>query len=261
MASTGGVTTLREVVGDILSSSRSETERLSASNVQGSLSAVSAQDYSRLLRRLFDRQQISEIFTEFSKALPALNMRVIRGRDPRRFAEIAAGLGAEFHAIPFTENSRSGLRGFYIRRGEKIRNPLIYVNAAIHPVVMASSFWHELGHHLTARMFDDDRQKLDLSFTTSYHLHLSDPLETSADLFSILVAYPKPVATQLFARWLGDRSAPDVDSLLTTLRPHLRAICGFDVDERFSAADNLRHLAAIIHFGKLRWALLSEFEI
>ena len=176
-------------------------------------------------------------------------------------ASSPAGLGAGFSAMPFESATRSGLRGFYVRPIEGIKRPLICVNAATHPVVMASSFWHELGHHLSARLFDSRRRELDLSFSTSYHRHLEDPAETGADMGSVLAAYPRAAAGRLFAPWLRRSVAPDTDSLVGILRPHLRAVSGFDFERRFSAIQNLRYLAAMIHFGNLRWALLSQFEI
>lgn len=225
------------------------------------LRAASANDYVHALRRLYDARQVSGIVAEFSKALPGLNVEIMREHDPRGLARIAARLGAGFNAMPFQTGSRSGLRGFYMRPVEGLKQPIICVNAATHPVVMASSFWHELGHHLSARLFDDHRRELEFSFSTNYSSHLEDGAETAADMVSVLAAYPRPAAKRLFAPWLRLGVAPDTDSLLSTLRPHLHAVSGFDFEGRFSAIQNLRYLAAMIHFGNLRWALLSQFEI
>lgn len=255
--------TLRGTVREVLAVSKRGRgkERLSLRDAESALRVASRQHYARRLRRLLDRQQVSEIIGEFSKALPNLNVDIMRERDPRGLAQIAAKLGAGFNAMPFDDASRSGLRGFYIRRSEVIKRPLICVNAATHPVVMASSFWHELGHHLTARLFDNSSSQLNLSFSTNYHHHLKDPAETAADMVSVLAAYPHSTAIRLFAPWLDQGLAPNADSLVGTLRPHLHSVSGFDFERRFSAIQNLRYLSAMVHFGNLRWALLSEFDI
>ncbi len=253
--------TLRGTVREVLTRSRRSSNGLSPGRAEGALRLSCAEDYTGRLRGLFDRRQIRGIVSEFSRALPTLNRRIMRECEPCSLAEIAARLGAGFNAIPFENANRSGLRGFYVRPIEGLKRPLICVNAATHPVVMASSFWHELGHHLSARLFDDRRRELDLSFSTNYHRHLEDPAETAADMVSVLAAYPRAAAVRLFAPWLRRSLAPDTDSLIATLRPHLHAVSGFDFEGRFSAIQNLRYLAAMIHFGNLRWALLSQFEI
>lgn len=252
---------LQELIGEVLALCRFEAEPPSVEQAEEGLRVLTSLDYSRLLRRLFDRQEVSEIYREFSKALPELNSQVIRERAPQRLARIATDLGAGLNATPFAPDGGTGLRGFYVRQGDGIKRPLIYLNTADHPVVMASAFWHELGHHLTARLFDDQRSELRLSFTTNYHLHLNDPLEASADILPILVGYPKAQATRLFARSLRGGSPPNIDLLVAKLRSHLHSISKFEFDPRFSAIQNLRYLAAMIHCGKLRWALLSEFDI
>ncbi len=261
MAVNRNTAAVRELIREVLAFSRPEAEPPSVEQAEQSLRVLAGQDYSRLLRRLFDRQQIRCIFTEFSAALPNLNVEVIHERELPRLGQIATSLGTGFNASPFAHDPRTGLRGFYIRQGGRIRRPLICLNTAGHPVVMISAFWHELGHHLTARMFDDRRRDLALSFATNHHLHLNDPLEAAADILPILVAYPKTRATQLFARSLREESPPDFDLLVAKLRSHLHSISGFEFDARFTATQNLRYLAAMVHCGKLRWALLSEFEI
>lgn len=261
MAVSANTAALRELIGEVLALSGPEAGPPSAQQAQESLRVLAGMDYSRLLRRRFDRQQVRCIFTEFSKALPGLNVDVIRERELQRLAQIALGLGSGFSASTFAHDGRTGLRGFYIPRSDEMRRPLICLNTAGHPVAMVSAFWHELGHHLTARMFDDRSGELSLSSTTNYHLHLNDPLETTADILPVLVAYPKTLATRLFARSLREGSLPDIGSLVAKLRSHLHSICGFGFNSRFSATENLRYLAAMIHSGKLRWALLSEFEL
>lgn len=252
---------IEPIVREIFALSRPQSTHPSYRGAAEILRATTGENYSTLVGRLFDRRQVRQIFIELSNALPALNKKVLRAREPRRFVDIAASAGAQCVAGPFEATQQSRLRGFYLRQAEGIKRPLIWVNTATPQVVTAVSFWHELGHHLTARLFDDCRHELHLSFGINYHLHLRDPLETAADMLSVLAAYPKPAAERLFSRSLKSGVAPDADSLLARLRLYLRSVSGFDFERGARRIDNLRHAAAMIHFGKLRWALLSEFDI
>lgn len=261
MVGNGNAAALRELGRQILARSGPEAEAPSLQEVQEQLRALAGLDYSRLVRRLFDRRQLLKICDEFSVVSPKLNVEVIRERELKRLAQIARELGTEFSASRFSHDERSGLRGFYVRQGNGIKRPLICLNTAGHPVVMVSAFWHEVGHHLTSRMFDDRKGEIRLSLTSSYHLHLNDPLETAADVLPTLIAYPRPAAARLFARSLRDGTVPNIAGLVARLRSHLRAISHFEFSEEFSATQNLRYLTAMIHSGKLRWAVLSEFDI
>jgi hypothetical protein len=143
-----------------------------------------------------------------------------------------------------------------------VGKPLIYVNTADHPVRVAAAFWHEAGHHLVKRIFDSRRVQTRLSFSPVYQDHLDDPEEIVADMLLVLAGYPQHAALRLFNRPASIRALnQDPSRLVSTVRPYIRAISGWDFEETLTATENLERLTGMIHFAKLRATLLSEFEI
>ena len=248
-------------IGEILKSAAPDSSKLAAGRVQKQFQSAARQDYAPQLRALFDRREMRELFADFRSALPALNVDVFRIREPRRLAAVAADLGARFRASRFEGEGKS-LRGFYVDDPDVSKGPLICVNTACHPVAVASAFWHELGHHLTSRTFDVSHPvELQLSFSSTYEDHLGNPLEIAADILSALAVYPRPVAQRLFRGFGESGGAPNIESLVLKARAHLRSVSGFDFKRGVPATENLQYLAGMIHFIRLRWALLAEYEI
>ncbi|MGA7761567.1 MAG: hypothetical protein WCA59_07445 [Candidatus Binataceae bacterium] len=253
---------LDPLIREILSSAGRDSRKLAAGRVEKQFHSAARQDYARQLRALFDRQEMRELFADFRSALPALNADVFRIREPSRLAAVAADLGARFRASRFEGEDGKSLRGFYIDDPDVSKGPLICVNTACHPVAVASAFWHELGHHLTSRTFDVSYPvQLQLSFSSTYEDHLGNPLEIAADILATLAAYPKPVAQRLFRGFVESGAAPNIESFVLKARAHVRSVSGFDFRPGVPATENLRYLAGMMHFIRLRWVLLSEYEI
>jgi hypothetical protein len=260
MAVTTDRTALGSLIREILESSKRGSGKLTVSRVEKQFDRASRQDYARQLRALFDRRQMKDLLADFRSALPTLNAEIFPIQDPRRLAGVAAGLGVRFHAKQFEGETGKNLRGFYVNDHGISKGPLICVNTADHPVAVASAFWHEMGHHLTSRTFDVARPA-QLSFSPGFENHLENPLEIAADMVSVLAAYPKPAARQLFEGFVKTGKTPDVDALVSRARAHLGTVAGYDFQPGVPATENLHYLAGMIHFIRLRWALFSEYQI
>jgi hypothetical protein len=262
MAATKHRGALDPLIREILKSANPDSSKLTPGRVQKQFQSAARQDYAPQLRALFDRREMRELFADFRSALPGLNAEVFRIREPRRLAAVAADLGARFRASRFEGEEGKGLRGFYLDDPDVSKGPLICVNTACHPVAVASAFWHELGHHLTSRTFDVSYPvQLQLSFSSTYEDHLGNPLEIAADILATLAAYPKPVAQRLFRGFVETGAAPNIESFVLKARAHVRSVSGFDFRPGVPATENLRYLAGMMHFIRLRWVLLSEYEI
>jgi hypothetical protein len=262
MTATTHPAALTPLIHEILKSADVDRRKLAASRVQKQFQSAARQDYAPQLRALFDRREMRELVKDFRSALPTLNADVFRIREPRRLGAIAADLGARFRASRFEGEEGRGLRGFYIDDAGLSRGPIICVNTACHPVAVASAFWHELGHHLTSRTFDISRPvQLQLSFNSVYDDHLNNPLEIAADILATLAAYPKPMALRLFRGFVEGGDAPNIENLVLKARTHVRSVSGFDFRPGVPANENLQYLAGMMHFIRLRWVLLSEYEI
>lgn len=248
------------LIREILGSAGRGSKKLAVGRVEKQFHSAARQDYARQLSALFDRQEMRELFADFQSALPALNTDVLRIREPRRLAGVAAGLGARFRASRFEGEAGKGLRGFYIDDPDVSKGPLICVNTAYHPMAVAAAFWHELGHHLTSRAFNV-AHPAQLSFSSTYEDHLGNPLEIAADMVSALAAYPKPVAQRMFRGFVETGTAPNIEDLVLKARAHLRSVASFDFQPGVPATENLQYLAGMMHFIRLRWVLFSEYEI
>jgi hypothetical protein len=260
MAATMHTSALDSLIREIVGPAGRSSKKLAVSRIEKQFHSSSRQDYARQLKALFDRRQMRELLADFRNALPALNAEVFRTQEPRELASVAAQLGARFQAGPFEGEAGKSLRGFFIDDPGISTGPLICVNTVNHPVAVASAFWHELGHHLTNQVFDLSHP-IQFSFSSSYEDHLSNPLEIAADVLSALAAYPKPAARYLFGGFMKPGRAPDVDDLVSKAKTHLRSVAGFDIPLSVPATENLHYLAGMMHFVRLRWVLLSEYEI
>src|ERR1700676_209737 len=241
---------LRDLIRDITKSAERNAAQASVRGAQKYFDSFSRQDYVAAIRKHYDRKQLQEILAEVRRILPALNRQVFRTMDPRRLGKIADELGVMLHADRFEGSEGRSLRGFYLDDTELLPRPAIWVNTATHPVGVAAAFWHEVGHHLTRRIFDAQHHQTSYFFKTNHQEHLTDASEIAADMVMVLACYPKAAATKLFAKDRFPRQ--DTDRLFSRVRPYVSSVTGFDFANQFSSQENLHYLAGIVHLAKLR---------
>jgi hypothetical protein len=255
--------TMRSLIARILARSRA-AERFGDRDwfeAVRDLESTAERDYGANLRKSFSRNDLRGAVGVFRRHLPALNREMFRIRDPQDLAAMASQLGARFQARAFPGPRGRELRGFYANGEGALMHPVICVNSRHHPVAVVTTFWHEVGHHLTNRLIARPAEELTMSFGKQYACRLDDPGEVLADVMVALVAYPRPVADRLFDASMQRRSSADGPDIVLPARKYLRLNAGFDFDARSSAIDNLNYLAGMIHYAKLRRALLAEYQI
>jgi hypothetical protein len=253
---------LQGFIDEILSLAQKRRAKPSLREAEQSLRSAARRDYGAALRKQFDRHQLTEMVSELRTVLPTLNREVFRIKDPRRLRKIADNMGVLLKANVFKGSDGRELRGFYVPDRHFLKRPLICVNTANHPVAVAAAFWHEVGHHLTTRLLDNDHlETLNMSYASRYEDHLDDQREIAADMVMGMACYPKPDAERLFRDSRRNFLNGDPDRLISRVVPHVRAVTGFDFANGFSARENLHYLAGIIHLAKLRSALLCEYGI
>lgn len=158
------------------------------------------------------------------------------------------------------------LRGFYVeKRRRLLKRPLIYVNTAHQPGAVSSTFCHELGHHLTSQLFETPNEGVHFFFDADYAAHLDDPLELAADVLVSLAGYPDAAARRLFStpwNWgLVARTGKLSEEVFAGVRNHAERRLGIDFTSKWPAKQRLNYLAGMIHYAKLRWALLAEYDL
>jgi hypothetical protein len=227
-------------------------------------------DYSQSLRDKFGPGEVKDLVGLASSIWPNFNRNPMGPPSMRLFAETSELLRLHFSSAPYRRGGGFAVRGFYINKTpEALGKPLIYVNSAHHLVAIGTAFCHEVGHHLSADMFRDsseDDKEVRLFFGAEYSAHVEDPVELAADVLVSLAAYPKPLAKQIF---LGS-SAKDGTVIplgvrggkaFAAVREHVRTRYGFDFTAVLPPTQKLHYLTGMIHYARLREALLAEYDL
>lgn len=239
---------------------RNAIDRNEAGIFKGDLGALLRRDYAGSLGRLFTEREIGALFADFRKAFPSLGVIPQANIGTRFLFSSARRLGIKLIAAP---DPLFSLRGFYVRKNPELKKPVIFLNTAHHPVAVAASFWHEIGHHIAlSRCLSGEHwhPRPVRGFGHDYSGHLNDPHELMADMAVALAAYPGDTARGLFAA--GNGGAVELPLAAGRAFAHLRRFSGLRLSENgFGASENLHYLAGFLHYVKLRTALLELFGL
>jgi len=249
----------------VKASSGSRTSMASRSG-QAEIRSLEQCDYRSPLRRRFGRSEVQEIVAEArSKVWPHLNDEFVRLVSPSEFTRFWSELGVQFQLAKLSGAEGIALLGFYVREMGSSRLPLICVNTAHHPAAIGAAFSHEMGHHLIGRLFDSRKGHAQLLTYTAYADHLSDSEEMAADILVSLGVFPERIARKIFINEKNDSANSAAEELpgsvsAATLK-YFEGRYGLSFDEPLPSAKKLQYLAAVVHFSKLRRALLTEYDI
>ncbi len=236
---------------------------------KGDLERVVARDYVKYLRRNLGYRELREVIKAAEKVWPILNLKILPPASPKDFpsqaGRMARSLGCHFQANAFRGPEGLALRGFYVKDSKTfLKRPLIYVNTAHHPGAVSASFLHELGHHLSSSILGFDTQ-LHFFYDTGYAGHLSDPAELGADALVSIAGYPAPLARKIFAQpwnWgLVARTGKLSEEAYSQVREHVGRRYGLNSNARIPPGQKIHYLTGMIHYAKLRWALLAEYDL
>lgn len=221
--------------------------------------AICASDYRRGLREHFSASEMRCLVAAMELNVPGLNRKPFPDTSIDSLRAVAESLRAIVKAVPFGPGLEN-LRGFYVPAPLARKRPVIFLNTVHDRIAVASTFWHELGHHVLDRL-GEKAKSIKLSFRDDYHARMADRSELIADTMVVLAAYPRAAARQLFGSCLKAEQAPDAYEMVVKIRRYLSAVGGFEFEKEFPKSDSLYYLASMIHLGKLRWALLAEYGI
>jgi hypothetical protein len=225
-------------------------------------------DYVKSLRCYLPYRKLTALVSAFERILPGFNRETVGTNlmSVESLAEKARTLELHFKAEPYEGDEGLSLRGFYVtRRKGMLKRPLIYVNTAYHPVAVSTTFCHEVGHHVSAGLFGTEPDPVHFFFDADYNGHLEDPSELAADVVVSISGYPEPIARRIFAtpwNWgLVARARNLPEAALRDVQRRLRSVYGFDLIKHIPADQQLHYLLGMIHYAKLRWALLAEYDM
>jgi len=229
---------------------------------QKDIRRLGQRDYASSLRRRLSSNQIDGLVRRATEVWPHFNRAVLGPPSRKFFSRAADALQLHIKAARYTSLA---LYGFYIDRSSTtLTKPLIFVNSAHHALAIGTAFCHEVGHHFCFEAGGHKPGGTHFYFDAVYNEHLRDEGELFADVVVSLAGYPRAAAEAIFTKAqrkkLANKQGPD-DTLIRRIREHLEGSYGFDFSAALSSHQNLQYLAGMLHYAKLRAALLEEFDI
>ena len=223
-------------------------------------------DYVRIIRRTLDYQVLRAIICESARIWPQLNRERVWPQPIDELVGISSDLRIHLQAAPYPGPEGMALRGFYVDRVPKmLTHPLIFLNTAHHPSAVSTTFIHEIGHHVIANVAGRAGGGVNYFFSGAHHNHVGNPAELTADVLVSLAVYPEPLARRIFAmpwEWgLVARADELPDQAFAQIRKHVQKFGGTDFGDSLTTGQCFNHLTRMIHYAKLRWALLLEYDL
>jgi hypothetical protein len=252
------------LAAEIVAVSGTASQRSAASrNLTREIKSLARRDYGLPLRRSLGRREVMNIVAEARRMVwPNLNREPVRLVTPSEFTRLWSSLGVDFRLANFGGPQGLALMGFYAGKMGPARRPLIYVNTAHHPAAVGAAFSHEMGHHLTARIFASQKEPAHYLTYTAYADHLNDPAELAADSLVSLGVFPGKIAREMFdVESKPSARANANEPAFARVRDYLQSRYGLNLDARLPAHKKLPYLAGMIHYANLRRALLTEYDI
>ena len=237
----------------------SETAALTANP---EIKGLANSDYRRALRRCLSQREVREIVGKAkTRVWPNLNLEPVRLVSLDEFVRRWSGLGVDFKFARLSWQKGRSLLGFYLAQTDGLRRPLIFANTAHHPALVGLALDHEMGHHLTSHIFASAEGRTHLLSLTGFKEHLADPVELAADTLVSFAIFPAPIARTLFDRTRGDAAGKGLpDKAFARVLEYIANRYSFRFDLIGTADKNLQALAALVHYTKLRRALLDEYQ-
>jgi hypothetical protein len=227
---------------------------------------IARQNYSGALRRCLSRWEVREIAREGRKRVwPALNRQPVELVTLEEFVQRWSGFGVDFKFASLPWKRGLSLLGFYVKKlNREHQRPLIFVNTAHHPALVGAALDHEMGHHLTAQIFGSAEEPASLLSPTAFKEHLATPSELAADMLVSLAIFPAPKAATL----LESAKTGEADGALGLSDPafvkvleYIARLYDLRVESIRGTERKSQALAALVHYTKLRRALLDEYDI
>ena len=239
-------------------------ETAGSAELKSEIAGIIRKDYGPALRQCLSRWEVRQIADEGkTRVWPGLNREPVRLVSPHEFARHWSSFGVDFKFASLPWKGGLSLLGFYVDKIDRVRTrPLIFVNTAHHPALVGIALDHEMGHHLTSKIFAADKHTHLLS-QTGFEEHLAEPAELAADTLVSLGMFPAPIARSLLGSdgraAAHNRSIGLSDPVFVRVVVYIANRYGFRFDQIRGVKKRFQALAALVHYTKLRRALLEEY--
>lgn len=208
-------------------------------------------DYRKMVRRFFDRSEMQELISAGKRiAWPRLNKVAAPPTPVSQLKKYSAALGIEL-VVGRAKLSKE-VYGFYLPKTSRVPKPLIWLDASVtHEATLGATFLHETGHHIAREVFGHRARLNSLDRASARH-RLENRNEIAADVFVSLAAMPRRTAMAMFG---PSRGTEDLRRAFDRICKRYR----ISPDARADDEDAMILLVGILHYVKLREALLAEF--
>jgi hypothetical protein len=233
--------------------------------IKSEIESIANEDYREALRRSLSRWEVREIVDEGKiRVWPDLNQEPVTLVSLDEFVRRWSALGVDFKFASLSWRQGLSLLGFYVKRtGGGRERPLIFVNTAHHHALVGIALDHEMGHHLTSKIFscNEDRTVPHFLSLTGFKEHLVEPVELAADILVSFAMFPANVARGLFDGAKNRRPVKGLsDAVFAKVLMYIATRYRFRFDMIVGTEKKFHALAALVHYTKLRRALLDEYR-
>jgi hypothetical protein len=228
-------------------------------------------DYREVVRRFLNRDVLRELSKVSEDVIrPASKFLRARLRDGGIRSENARLLDPlnaifrpddlEIRAEPYRTGAGLSLRGFYCRANISDKSRIvIFLNTAHCPGAVATTFAHELGHHVYERLY---RGSPVAAWEGAFHSHLEEPDEVFADTLVSLSMYSSRLIRKIR---LSQRPPVDRIDFVRQVK-FAYGLMPFPyrvdlLDTKLNKVQRLYYLAELVHFLRLRAAVHSCLQI
>jgi hypothetical protein len=259
---------VEEIAGQIASKLTAGAGETAAVSTDGraEIRRLARRDYGKALRDLLGRWEVQEILREGEQTVwPGLNKRAVKLVSPEEFSRHWSAFKVNVKFAKLSKAEELSLLGFYVKDATTVgQRPLIWVNTAHHPAIVGAALAHEMGHHVVHQIFDLDGSGPQFLARTGFEGHLTDPAELAADLLVSAGIYPNGLAQELFHSGPVHSSSKvplDSNSNFTRVLTYVARTYGLQFDKQLEPEKQFYALAALIHYTKIRQALLDEYDM
>jgi len=174
--------------------------------------------------------------------------------------KLFGGRELELRAEPYLDGAGLALRGFFCRANVGAKSKfVIFLNTAHHPGAVVATFGHEIGHYIYGSLVGERAPMAAfLEGTFSNHLHEED--ELFADSLVAFACYPQEVIKEIGP--LRGVSPGKSEELFGRIRRAYGLVGSrYELnleDRKMGNVWRVRYLTSMVHFFKLRCALLEK---
>jgi hypothetical protein len=172
--------------------------------------------------------------------------------------KLFGGRDLELRAEPYLEGAGLALRGFFCRANVGAKSKfVIFLNTAHHPGAVVATFGHEIGHYIYGSLVGERAPMAAfLEGTFSNHLHEED--ELFADSLVAFSCYNREIMKEIGPI----KNVTKADDLFGRIRRAYGLVgTKFELDltdRKMGNVWRVRYLTSMVHFFKLRCALLEK---